>query len=69
MMPAEAGPGVWQVVVGLYDPVTGSRFPIVNDAGEVVGDEATIATLTVTSPPTPDQACALIPATCASQVR
>ena len=36
-------------------------------AGAVIGEEVTVATLDFASPPVPDQACALIPATCASQ--
>jgi hypothetical protein len=60
--------GVWQVVVGLYDPTQGTRVPVVDVAGNVIGDEVVVGTLGWGEPPVPDQACALIPATCAAQV-
>lgn len=60
--------GPWRVVVGVYDPATGVRFPVVDGAGMVLGDEVAVAYLTPRPPPVPDQSCALIPATCASQV-
>jgi hypothetical protein len=59
---------VWQVVVGLYDPEQGTRLPVVDVAGNVIGDEVVVGTLTWHDAPVPDQSCALIPATCASQV-
>ncbi len=59
--------GAWSLVVGLYDPSTGERITVVNDQGNPVGQEVTIGTLRVRPPPVPDQACALIPATCESQ--
>lgn len=58
----------WQVVVGLYDPAKGTRIPVVDVSGNVIGDEAVVGTLDWREPPVPDQTCALIPATCASQV-
>ena len=51
------------VAVGLYDPVTGERVSLqAGNANEVV-----TGPITVVTPPLPDQACALIPATCAAQ--
>jgi hypothetical protein len=63
--PAEAGR--WEVVVGLYEPATGERLPVVDVGGQVIGDEAVIGTLQWQPAPVPDQSCALIAATCASQ--
>jgi hypothetical protein len=66
-IPADAATaGGWQVVVGLYDPATGARTPLTLRNG-VAGDELVVGTLHMTTPPAPDQACALLPATCASQ--
>lgn len=69
--PADALPqeaGTLQVVVGLYDPVHGTRSPVVDAAGNVIGDEAVVGTVEVRAAPVPDQSCALIPDTCAAQV-
>jgi hypothetical protein len=60
--------GDWQVVVGLYDPATGKRMPVIDGAGNPGGDEVVVGTLTWRDAPVPDQACALIPAACAAQV-
>jgi len=59
--------GEWSLVVGLYDPSTGERISVVDGQGNPVGQEVLIGTLRVRPPPVPDQACALIPATCESQ--
>jgi hypothetical protein len=71
-VPVEAAPfsdepGIWQVVVGLYDPVQGTRLPIVDVMGNVIGEEMGVGQLTWREAPVPDQSCALIPATCAAQ--
>ncbi|MCC6453976.1 MAG: DUF2079 domain-containing protein [Caldilineaceae bacterium] len=66
-VPLASEPDVWQVVVGLYDPVQGTRLPVVDVAGNVIGEEAVVGTLVWREAPVPDQSCALIPATCASQ--
>ncbi len=60
--------GDWQVVLGLYDPVEGSRMPVVDVEGSIIGDEVIVGTLTWREAPIADQSCALIPATCAAQV-
>ncbi|MCB0045190.1 MAG: DUF2079 domain-containing protein [Caldilineaceae bacterium] len=63
-LPASAAAGTqWSVVVGLYDEATGERAALADGAG----NEATIGRITVARPRTPDQACALNPAACASQ--
>ena len=54
------------VVIGLYDPATGARTPLTLGDGET-SEELTVGTLRMTAPPTPDQVCAMIPATCGSQ--
>lgn len=67
-IPADARAGAtWSVVVGLYDPATGQRLSLVDAQGQPVGDELVIGPVRVAAPPVPDQACALIPATCAAQ--
>jgi uncharacterized membrane protein len=58
----------WRVVVGLYDPIKGTRLPVVDVAGNIIGDEAVVGTVVWRDAPVADQSCALIPATCASQV-
>jgi uncharacterized membrane protein len=60
-------PDIWQVVVGLYDPVQGTRLPTVDVMGNVIGEEMVVGQLTWREAPVHDQSCALIPATCAAQ--
>jgi hypothetical protein len=62
-LPADGAPGKWSVAVGLYDPATGLRLPLVGGGG----DEITFELPPLGEPPVPDQACALAPASCASQ--
>jgi hypothetical protein len=63
-LPATLLPGAQvTVAVGLYDPVTGERVSL--QAGNA--NEMLVGPITVVAPPLPDQACALIPATCAAQ--
>jgi uncharacterized membrane protein len=58
-IPADApADGDWALAVGLYDPQSGERVPL------STGDELTIPLPPPGAPPIPDQACALIPATC-----
>lgn len=67
---AEAGESAnatWTVVMGLYDPASGERAELFGPDGKSLGDELVVGQLKVEAPPTPDQSCALIPATCASQ--
>ncbi|MCE7983423.1 MAG: DUF2079 domain-containing protein [Caldilinea sp. CFX5] len=63
-LPATLLPGAQvTVAIGLYDPVTGERVSLqVGNANEMI-----VGPITVVAPPLPDQACALIPATCAAQ--
>ena len=61
------GEGEWSLVVGIYDPSTGERVNVVDDQGNPTAQEVTVGTLRWSEAPVPDQACALIPATCASQ--
>ncbi len=61
-IPADApADGDWMLAVGLYDPQSGQRVPL------STGDELTIPLPTPSAPPIPDQACALIPATCSGR--
>ncbi len=67
-IPADLSPGTTlSIVVGLYDSVTGERLPLVDHTGLAVGEEWLFGHVTVTAPAMPDQACALIPMTCAAQ--
>lgn len=59
---------VLTLVVGLYDTASSERAEILDHSGKLIGNEWPAATLTLTLPPLPDQACALIPTTCAAQV-
>ena len=68
-LPAQPGPGPWQVVLGLYDPASGERLPLLDPAGQPQGSELLVGSVQLAPPLVPDQACALIPSTCASQVR
>jgi len=38
----EAPTGDYYLELGLYDPVTGQRLPVVGPAGQVIGDHVTI---------------------------
>jgi len=53
--------GEWALAVGLYDPQSGQRVPLSS------GDELVVPLPPPSAPPTPDQACALIPATCSAR--
>jgi hypothetical protein len=55
----------WQVVIGLYDRQTGERALALDTSGNGIANEFVAGEVLITPPPTPDQACALIPATCA----
>ncbi|MCB0063973.1 MAG: hypothetical protein KDE19_17745, partial [Caldilineaceae bacterium] len=55
------------LVVGLYDGEDGRRAAVLDMSGNGLGDEWKIAEFTVGMPPVPDQACAMIPATCPAQ--
>ncbi len=68
LIPAEIGVGEQvEVVVGLYQQQTGQRADLLDAGGNVLTNELTIGTVELVSAPMPDQACALIPATCAAQ--
>jgi hypothetical protein len=60
--PGDVQPGEWTIAVGLYDPATGQRLLAADGSDEIV-----LGPLEFTGPPVPDQACALVPAACASQ--
>jgi hypothetical protein len=69
-IPAGAAPGGdWSLVIGLYNPETRQRATVQDENGQSAGDELVVGTVDVGKPPLPDQACALIPATCAAQNR
>jgi len=46
-IPAEVKPGSYRIVVGLYDPATGRRLPVVNDKGEITGDRVVVTRVQV----------------------
>ncbi|NOZ50157.1 MAG: DUF2079 domain-containing protein [Chloroflexi bacterium] len=67
-LPADSAPGTTlSVVLGLYHTDTGARLDVIDAQGNPLGNELRLGTITVAPPLIPDQACALIPATCASQ--
>ena len=60
---------VWDVYVGLYRPDSSVRLELFDERGNLLDDELHVGALTVGPSPTPDQACALIAATCAALPR
>ncbi|MEZ4638606.1 MAG: hypothetical protein R2856_27215 [Caldilineaceae bacterium] len=58
-----------EVVIGLFDPSSGERVDVFDAAGRTLGNELSLGRVTIQPPLVPDQACALIPAACASQPR
>ncbi len=65
--PAGDWTGDWTVVIGLYNPTDGTRADLIGPDGAPVASELILAHLPLAPAPVPDQACALIPATCGSQ--
>lgn len=55
------------VVVGLYDEESGVRLPIIDHNGMPMGEEWVVGDYPIVPSATPDQACAMIPASCATQ--
>lgn len=67
-LPSNVSAGVpLEVVVGLYSLANGSRLELVDADGQSLGSELNLGQVTSSDPPVPDQTCALIPTTCASQ--
>jgi uncharacterized membrane protein len=67
-LPPDAPIGArWQVVLGLYDPQSGQRAAVLDEAGNELGNELLLGEIEIATARVPDQTCALIPATCASQ--
>ena len=67
-LPEDLIPGdVLIVVVGLYNPVDGSRLEVLDEAGQPAGNELVLGVVGIAPPLTPDQTCALLPATCNAQ--
>jgi len=60
--------GHYDVVIGLFDPINGERLNAFDAGDRPTGNEFFLGRIQVGSPRVPDQACALIPLTCASQV-
>lgn len=69
LVPPETAVGsAINVVVGLYEPQSGQRAELILPNGDGdQGNEFRVSELIVEPPRSPDQACALITATCASQ--
>ncbi len=55
------------LAVGLYDPATGERVPLQPATAQGSDNAVLLGPISVQAAPLPDQSCALIPATCASQ--
>ncbi len=47
----QAEPGKYRIAVGLYDPATGQRLPVLNTQGQIVGDRVIIGSLEVVDRP------------------
>ncbi len=46
-VPADLPPGDYRLIAGLYDPVTWARLPVLDDAGQPVGDHVLLTTVEV----------------------
>ncbi|MFZ2487918.1 MAG: DUF2079 domain-containing protein [Anaerolineae bacterium] len=68
-LPDTLPPGLYDLVIGWYDQATLARWPLLDSAGNPVGDELVLGPLTVGPHPmpAPDLPCALIAETCLSQ--
>jgi hypothetical protein len=47
LLPAELPPGDYQVLVGMYDPATMERLPLVDARGQVAGDVLPLTSLSL----------------------
>ena len=47
LVPSDAPPGDYGLIVGMYDPATAQRLPVADDTGAYQGDHVTIAKFTV----------------------
>jgi len=50
-IPADADRGKYRIFVGLYDPDTGERLPVLDDQGRVTDDQASLADLEIVVSP------------------
>jgi uncharacterized membrane protein len=67
-IPPGLSPGTrLQVAVGLYSLANGRRLELADADGRPAGNELNLGQVRLAPPSLPDQACALIPATCAGQ--
>ncbi|MBI3957458.1 MAG: DUF2079 domain-containing protein [Chloroflexi bacterium] len=66
-IPAELPPGEYRLVIGLYDSATGERLAAFDTDGKATGNELSVGFIEIAASLVPDQACALIPLSCASQ--
>lgn len=67
-IPPSFSPGIrLHVVAGLYSLADGSRLDLADADGRPAGNELNLGQVLLARPSLPDQACALIPATCAAQ--
>jgi uncharacterized membrane protein len=67
-LPADLPPGEVELYIGLFDPITGERLDAFDAGGHPVGNELLLGRVHIDPPLIPDQACALIPPACASQI-
>ncbi len=68
LIPANVRTGaLLDLVVGLYHAETGVRLPIRDVSGQDMGNELVVGRFRLGQPAVPDQACALVPATCPAQ--
>jgi uncharacterized membrane protein len=66
-LPPDLPAGYYDLVIGLFDPITGERLTAFDAGNHPTGNELFLGRIQVGAPRIPDQACALIPLTCASQ--
>ena len=47
---ANAPAGVYTLEIGLYDPITGARLPVVDESGTAVADHVVLETAVTVTP-------------------
>jgi hypothetical protein len=47
LLPEDIPPGTYRLIVGLYDPLSQQRAPVVDDSGAIVGDATTLTEIKI----------------------
>jgi 4-amino-4-deoxy-L-arabinose transferase-like glycosyltransferase len=45
--PTSVAPGIYRLIAGMYDPITEARLPVLDDAGQPIGDHVLLTTVEV----------------------